>query len=70
MSKIGYGHGSEYHLLRHLGYHRVELNGKVDEATGGRLINWLDFPYSVSPRSFYHAEWRGISFLRDDAPAV
>ena len=66
MSKIGYGYGSEYHLLRYLGYHRVELNGKVDEATGGRLINWLDFPYSVSPKSFYHAEWRGISFLRRD----
>jgi hypothetical protein len=66
MSKIGHGYGSEYHLLRYLGYQRGELNRKVDEATGGRLINWLDFPFSDSPKSFYHAEWQGVSFLRDD----
>jgi hypothetical protein len=70
MSKVGYGYGSEYHLLRYLGYQRGELNTKVDEATGGQLINWLDFPFSASPKSFYHAEWRGISFLRDDARAA
>ena len=66
MSKIGHGYGSEYHLLRYLGYQRGELNRKVDKATGGRLINWLDFPFSDSPKSFYHADWQGVSFLRND----
>lgn len=66
MSKVGYGYGSEYHLLRYLGYHRGVLKQQVDEATGGELINWLDYPFSASPRRFYHAEWHGISFLRDN----
>jgi hypothetical protein len=69
MSKVGYGYGSEYHLLRYLGYHRGVLKQQVDEATGGELINWLDFPFSASPLRFYHAEWRGISFLRDNERA-
>ncbi len=66
MSKPGYGYGSEYHLLRYLGYHRGALKQRVDEATGGELINWLDFPFSASPQRFYHSEWRGIGFLRDN----
>ena len=66
MSKPGYGYGSEYHLLRYLGYHRGALKKWVDEATGGELINWLDFPFSASPQRFYHTAWHGISFLRDN----
>ena len=69
MSKVGYGYGSEYHLLRYLGYHRGALKAQVDQATGGELINWLDFPFSASPRRFYHAEWQGIGFLRDNEQA-
>jgi hypothetical protein len=66
VSKAGRGYGSEYHLLRYLGYHRGELKQRVDEATGGALINWVDFPFSTSPQRFYHAEWQGIGFLRDN----
>jgi hypothetical protein len=66
VSKVGYGYGSEYHLLRYLGYHRGELKQKVDAATGGDLISWLDFRFSASPQRFYHAEWQGIGFLRDN----
>ena len=54
MSKVGYGYGSEYHLMRYLAYHRGVLKQQVDEATGGELINWLDFPFSASPQRFYH----------------
>jgi len=66
MSRPGYGYGSEYHLLRYLGYHRGALKKWVDEATGGELINWLDFPFSASPQRFFHTAWHGISFLRDN----
>jgi hypothetical protein len=66
VSKVGYGYGSEYHLLRYLGYHRGALKQRVEQATGGELINWLDFPFSASPQRFYHSEWRGIAFLRDN----
>jgi hypothetical protein len=66
MSKPGYGYGSEYHLLRYLGYHRGALKKWVDEATGGELINWLDFPFSASPQRFFHTAWHGIGFLRDN----
>jgi hypothetical protein len=69
MSKVGYGYGSEYHLLRYLAYHRGVLKPRVDEATGGELINWLDFPFSASPQRFYHGEWQGIDFLRDNERA-
>ncbi len=69
MSKVGYGYGSEYHLLRYLAYHRGVLKQQVDEATGGELINWLDYPFSASPQRFYHGEWQGIDFLRDNERA-
>ncbi len=69
MGKVGYGYGSEYHLQRYLAYHSGVLKQQVDEATGGELINWLDFPFSASPQRFYHGEWRGIGFLRDNERA-
>ena len=31
MGKIGYTYGSEWHLLRYLGYHRNELNRQIEE---------------------------------------
>lgn len=46
MGKIGYGYGSEWHFLRHLGYHRVYLSQKVTEVLGGQAVEWLDFGFS------------------------
>lgn len=33
MGNMGYGYGSEFHLLRYLGYHRHQLNRAVEEQT-------------------------------------
>jgi hypothetical protein len=46
MGTIGHGYGSEWHLLRHLGYHRKYLTQKVLKETGGDSIDWLDFDFS------------------------
>lgn len=61
MGKIGYGYGSEWHLLRYLGYHRHELSAKVGAAIGAGRICWLDFPRE--------GEWKGLDFLPDNSPA-
>ncbi len=46
MGKIGYGYGSEWHLLRYLGYHRGCLNEQILNLIGGQQLDWLDFGYS------------------------
>jgi len=62
MSEIGYGYGSEWHLLRYLGYHRQELSAAVAASTGASQVDWLDFPFDKR-RRFLDAEWEGIRFL-------
>ena len=43
MSTIGLGYGSEWHLLRYIGYHQAELNRAVAAAVpGGTVVEWLD----------------------------
>ena len=66
MGKIGYGYGSEWHLLRYLGYHREELSNRVLEVTGGEGITWLDFGYNqtTAPLS-YDRELVGLDFIQD-----
>jgi len=63
MSKVGHGYGSEWHLLRYLGWQRHELDRRVGHAIGGEVIEWLDFPFGAGKESFYHAEWEGVDFL-------
>ncbi len=46
MGRLGYTYGSEWHLLRFLGYHRNELNRRIEEIIPGnqvKVINWIDF---------------------------
>lgn len=38
MGKMGCGYGSEFHLLRYLGYHRHQLNRAVEEQTNGHIV--------------------------------
>lgn len=45
MGKMGNGYGSEFHLLRYLGYHRQELNRAIEKETGGLVTEWLDFAF-------------------------
>jgi hypothetical protein len=69
MGKIGHGYGSEWHLLRHLGYHRQYLNAKILNITGGEVIEWLDFRFTHQNKPLAHDhELEGIEFV--PSPAV
>lgn len=70
MSRIGYGYGSEWHLLRFLGYHRDALNKAVRDAIRVSSVEWLDAPLKLGvarDNRFPDAEWRGVDFLPIDA---
>jgi hypothetical protein len=58
MGKMGIGYGSEFHLLRYLGYHRHELNRAVEKETGGRVSDWLDFAFGGE--GWPDREWKGV----------
>jgi hypothetical protein len=62
MGKMGHGYGSEWHLLRYLGRHRNALNQAIEQETGGRIVDWVDFPFDHRTR-FLDSEWRGMDFL-------
>lgn len=64
MGTIGYGYGSEWHLLSYLGRHRDELNDCVKKETGAIAVEWLDFPRRETNRSA-DAEWKGLDFIDD-----
>lgn len=67
MGKIGYGYGSEWHLLRHLGYHRQYLSVKALNLLGGKSIEWLDFGFSSENKPLQDdREIRGIDFIEDE----
>lgn len=69
MGKIGYGYGSEWHLLRYLGYHRELLSGVVAGQIGAISVRWLDTNFSTLNVSLRDdEEWSGIDFV--SAPAV
>ena len=68
MGTIGYGYGSEWHLLRYLGYHRKLLTQKTLELTGGNSIEWLDFKFANHHVPLKEdREFVGLEFLSDDA---
>lgn len=65
MPDMGYGYGSECHLLRYMGRHRQLLNRRVLDAldVDGTVL-WLDLGFA--PNSAWpDAEWEGLSFLED-----
>jgi len=61
MGKMGNGYGSEFHLLRYLGYHRQKLNRAVEMKTGGRVSDWLDFEFGGDQK--LDREWKGVDFV-------
>lgn len=71
MGTIGYTYGSEWHLLRFLGYHRDALDRAVEEAIpGGTVIDWLGSRFETSPSAIdrepprvLDREFEGIDFL-------
>lgn len=71
MSRIGCGYGSEWHLLRWLGYHRAELSERVAGLLGSDEVRWLDLASHRAPSNPLDRdlEWVNFDFLRDDHPA-
>jgi hypothetical protein len=67
MGKIGFGYGSEWHLLRHLGYHREYLSLKTLNITGGNSIEWLDFGFFKENVPLKDdKEFLGLEFIQDE----
>lgn len=74
MSTIGFGYGSEWHLLRFLGYHRDILNRSIEcSIPNGMIIDWLGTPFEANtsaiakePPRFLDREFEGINFLPPD----
>ncbi|MFQ5401456.1 MAG: hypothetical protein ACE5E7_17895 [Anaerolineae bacterium] len=64
MGKMGYGYGSEWHLLRHLGYHRIYFSQKVANTVGGHNVEWLDFSFSPESAPLRDdREFVGLEFI-------
>jgi len=67
MSQIGCGYGSEWHLLRYLGYHRALFSQRIGAALGASQIEWLDFPFSsVGGPLRDDREFKGLAFLESE----
>lgn len=63
MGRIGYGYGSEWHLLRYLGRHRHKLDRAILKAVGqGDGIEWLDFAFTGKGKQ-PDAELKGLEFF-------
>jgi len=69
VSRIGYGYGSEWHLLRWLGYHRAELGHRVAEAIGADDLDWLDLATGADATDPFEMdlEWVNVDFIPDVA---
>jgi len=66
MGKIGYGYGSEWHLLRFLGYHRDYLSKEILKITVGEDISWIDFGFSKNSAFLNNdQELVGLEFIQN-----
>ncbi len=71
MSTIGFGYGSEWHLLRYLGYHRGDLDRAIRSVIpGGTVVEWLNSRFETDPAvidrdppRFLDREIEGFEFL-------
>ncbi len=64
MGEMGYGYGSECHLLRWMGRHRNQFDQSVRESVGcgDARLTWLDGKFK--PGAMWpDAEWKGLDFL-------
>lgn len=65
MGKLGFGYGSEWHLLRYLGRHRNLLGETIINNIGhGTSIDWLDFAMNPA-KDCFDEEIEGLDFLND-----
>lgn len=65
MAQIGYGYGSEYHLMRFLGHHRDLFEKRIKKALNEEgEIHWIDFEFDSPMASISgDKELKGLSFL-------
>src|SRR5690349_3031206 len=63
---MGYGYGSECHLLRWMGRHRQAFDRAVCAALGRPTgtLRWLDFGFDAR-KDWPDAELKGLEFLQD-----
>ena len=68
MAEIGYGYGSEWHLMRFMARHRKLLEKAIRDSIGdvkeGEAFDWFDFKFSCSGITSDN-EIKGLSFLDD-----
>jgi hypothetical protein len=64
MGRMGYGYGSEFHLLRWMGRHRKVFDRYVLDAIGrsGSTIDWIDFNFDLNIKGT-DIELKGLEFL-------
>ncbi|MDY6847012.1 MAG: hypothetical protein SVP52_07740, partial [Chloroflexota bacterium] len=66
MGKIGHGYGSDWHLLRFLGYHREYFTKQILTEIGGDAIFWLDFKFSYKNKKCGRdTEYNGLEFIKN-----
>ncbi|MBR6285339.1 MAG: hypothetical protein IKR25_13765 [Muribaculaceae bacterium] len=63
MDNIGYGYGSEWHLMRFMARHRDLLEKTIKNKIGNGDIHWLDFGFDASFAG--DSELKGLSFPLD-----
>jgi hypothetical protein len=70
VAAIGYGYGSEWHLLQHLGRRRASFTRGIESLTGCTNIDWLDHDEYIDPatKSLKLRELRGVEFLALNDP--
>ena len=70
MSKIGYGYGSECHLLRWMGRHRNSFDKAVSLAIhldgNDKIIKWVDFGFNDKKSNWFDSEPTRLDFLKDE----
>ena len=65
MGKLGYGYGSEFHLLRWMGRHRAEFDKRVCEALNVTDVKWFDFKFDRK-REIPDRELIGLEFIKHE----
>ena len=64
MGKLGYGYGSEFHLLRWMGRHRAEFDKRVCEALNVTDVKWFDFKFDAK-KEIPDRELVGLEFIKE-----
>lgn len=70
MASIGYGYGSEWHLLHELGRRREAFTQQIERVTHCSAIQWLDHEEAVDERTSHLKvrEPKGLEFLAPTDP--